>query len=293
MIGVILAGGTGSRLWPLTREINKHLLPIFDKPLIFHPLSTLMNAGIRDIIVVTNPEFKEVFASLLMPYEALGLKFQIRPQPSPDGVAGGLLSIKDLLEDQKSCVVLGDNVFHGSGVGRTLSYLQNVEGAHIFVHEVKDPSQYGVLYLDGGGSPAEIVEKPQNPHSNLAITGLYFFDETLAQKLDRLRPSHRGEFEIVDVLSQYLSTQDLAVTKLTRGSMWMDAGTPGSLHDSGQFVRLLEERQGQKVAVPEEIAWRQGWISTEELHSISRNYPSSKYREYLMSLSVEDLQVDI
>jgi glucose-1-phosphate thymidylyltransferase len=292
MIGVILAGGTGSRLWPLTREVNKHLLPVFDKPLIFHPLSTLMNAGLRNVVVVTNPEFESSFRSLLLPFENIGVNIQIRTQVRPDGVAGGLAAASDLVQNQKSCVVLGDNVFHGTGVGRTLSDLQDLSGAHIFVHEVKDPTRYGVLYLDEDGVPSKIVEKPKISKSNLAVTGLYFFDNTLVSKLQRLSPSPRGELEIVDVVSQYLEDGNLAVTKLTRGTMWMDAGTPRALQESGQFIQILEERQGQKVAVPEEIAWRQGWISTKELHSIGREYPSCSYRDYLLSLSDEDLQID-
>ena len=289
MIGIILAGGTGSRLSPITNAVNKHLIPIYDKPMIFYPLATLLSAGIKEILIITRPNDSSLFSSLLGNGEELGVSLKYAVQPNPGGLAEAFVIGRDFIAGRPSCLILGDNVFHGSGLGRQLVEHQEVSGAHIFAYKVSNPQAYGVVQFGNGGEVISIEEKPKNPKSNYAIPGLYFFDNQVAEIASQIKPSLRGEREISDVLNQYLNRNQLKVTVLPRGTAWLDTGSFSSLNDASNFIRIIEERQGQQIANLPEIAWRQGWISNRQLAEIADN--SNSYNaSYLQDLIRNEIE---
>ncbi|HWC35206.1 MAG TPA: glucose-1-phosphate thymidylyltransferase RfbA [Mycobacteriales bacterium] len=284
MKGIILAGGTGSRLWPLTRAVSKQLIPVYDKPMIFYPLSTLMLAGIREILVITTPEDAEPFRRLLGDGSELGLDITFRPQPRPEGLAQAFVIGADFIGADNVALVLGDNIFYGAGLGSNLAKYATVDGGHIFAHQVARPSEYGVVELDDTGRPVSIEEKPQQPRSNYAVPGLYFYSADVVDVARDLKPSARGELEITEVNNTYLRAGRLSVSVLPLGTAWLDTGTFTSLVQASEFVRVLEERQGLKVGCPEEIAWRNRWISDEQLQRHGETLQRSGYGEYLLGL---------
>ena len=286
MKGIILAGGTGSRLWPMTKVVSKQLLPVYDKPMIYYPISTLMLAGVREILIITTPEDTDSFKSLLGDGNNLGIKFKYSVQPKPEGLAQAFLIGEDFLAGDSVLMALGDNIFHGEGLGFDLQNKLPNKGAHIFTYEVSNPSDYGVLNLDENGNPISVIEKPITHESNLAITGLYFFDNKVSEMAKVIQPSNRGELEITSLIESYLSKGELTFSKLSRGTAWLDTGKPNSLNDASVYIRVLEERTGLKVACIEEIAWRKGWITKAELNIISEKYGSSEYGKYLNALKI-------
>jgi len=286
MKGIILAGGTGSRLWPMTKVLSKQLLPVYDKPMIYYPVSTLMLAGVREILIITTPEDANAFESLLGDGSDLGIKFMYAIQPKPEGLAQAFIIGEDFLDGDSVLMVLGDNIFHGEGLGLDLQNRIPNKGAHIFTYEVSNPSSYGVLNLDTEGNAASVVEKPANSESNLAITGLYYFDRKVSEIAKSVKPSKRNELEITSVIETYLAAGELTFSKLSRGTAWLDTGNPNSLNDASVYIRVLEERTGLKVACLEEIAWRKGWISKIELSDLASKYGSSEYGKYLNSLKI-------
>ena len=285
MKGIILAGGTGSRLWPATRVVSKQLMPIFDKPMIYYPLSTLMLAGVREILIITTPLDQSLFQALLGDGTALGIKIQYEIQKNPDGLAQSLLIGEVFLDGDSCLLILGDNIFHGAGLGHELINILPQEGCHIFTYEVANPQNYGVLTLDKNQLPISIVEKPINPDSNLAVTGLYFFDRRASQFTREINPSHRGELEITSLIENYLKRQELTFTKLTRGTAWLDTGNAKSMHDASTYVRVVEERTGLKIGCIEEIAWRNKWIDSKDLALLARNMKENEYGQYLERLA--------
>ena len=285
MKGIILAGGTGSRLWPATRVVSKQLMPIFDKPMIYYPLSTLMLAGVREILIITTPLDQSLFQALLGDGTALGIKIQYEIQKSPDGLAQSLLIGEVFLDGDSCLLILGDNIFHGAGLGHELINTLPQEGCHIFTYEVANPQNYGVLTLDKNQLPVSIVEKPINPDSNLAVTGLYFFDRRASLFTREIKPSHRGELEITSLIENYLQRQELTFTKLTRGTAWLDTGNAKSMHDASTYVRVVEERTGLKIGCIEEIAWRNKWINSKDLALLARNMKENEYGQYLERLA--------
>ena len=284
MKGIILAGGTGSRLWPITRGVCKQLLPVYDKPMIHYPLATLMAAGLRDVLVITTPEDAEAFQRLLGDGSDLGMHLAYAIQPKPEGLAQAFLIAEDFLAGDQAALILGDNLFHGYGLGRTLAALTKQQGAHVFAYEVANPSEYGVVEFSAEGQVLSIEEKPASPRSRYAVPGLYFYDETVVEVAKSIEPSARGELEITAVNEVYLRTGTLTVTLLDRGTAWLDTGTFRSLQDAGEFVRVLEDRQGTKVGCIEEIAWRNGWIDDEQLGSLAEPLLKSGYGKYLVDL---------
>jgi len=274
MLGIILAGGTGSRLSPITTVVNKHLLPIYDKPMIFHPLATLMSAGIREILLISRPEDLGLFSNLLGDGEDLGISIRYELQPHPGGLAEAFTIGKDFIQNRPCCLILGDNVFHGSGLGRQLADYQNVVGAQIFAYKVSNPSAYGVVEFGFDGKVVGVEEKPLAPKSNYAVPGLYFFDKDVTEIAASVEPSKRGEKEISDILNVYLASNQLNVTVLPRGTAWLDTGSFTALNDASNFIRIIEERQGQQVANLPEISWRQGWISNYQLEKIAQQSTS-------------------
>ena len=282
MKGIILAGGTGSRLFPVTKGVNKHLLPIFDKPMVFYPLATLMSAGIREILLITTSKDITHFESLLGDGRKLGIKLEFEIQDHPGGIAEAFTIGKEFIEGGNCALILGDNIFHGSGLGRQLISNSSIKGSKIFAYQVSNANQYGVVEFDANGTAISIEEKPTVPKSNFAVPGLYFFDSRVSAIAEKVKPGRRGEREITDVLQVYLDEGLLSVEILPRGTAWLDTGTFSALNDAANFVRILEDRQGQKIACLEEIAWRQSWISTKELKEIAmaenvinRNYLTS------------------
>jgi glucose-1-phosphate thymidylyltransferase len=261
MKGIILAGGTGSRLFPLTKTISKQLLPVYDKPMIFYPLTTLILAGIKEVLVITTPNDEDSFRNLLNDGRDFGIKISYTCQPQANGLAEALILGESFLDGDSCLLILGDNIFHGVGLGRDLEKNLNTSGCHIFVYEVSDPSQYGVLSLDKNYKPTDVVEKPTNSKSKLAITGIYFFDSRCSDFVRSIQPSERGELEITSLISKYLDKGELTFTELSRGTAWLDTGTFKSLHDAATFVRLIEERQGLKIGDPYEAAKLQGLIN--------------------------------
>ena len=284
MKGIVLAGGTGSRLFPLTLAFSKQLLPIFDKPLIFYPISTLMAAGINEILIITTPRDQELFQKLLGSGEQLGISISYAIQNDPKGIPEAFLIAKSFIADEKVALILGDNIFFGTGLGRNLKNFTEVFGAQIFGYEVTDPEKYGVAILDNRGSLLSLEEKPTNPKSNLAVTGLYFYDNSVIEKTKSLKPSHRGELEITDLNAAYLADQKLRIEILPRGTAWLDTGTFNGLNDASNFVRVIEERQGTKIACLEEISWRNGWITTEQLIKLSSTPSRANIAQYLRNL---------
>jgi glucose-1-phosphate thymidylyltransferase len=285
MRGIILAGGTGSRLWPITRVVSKQLLPIHDKPMIYYPLTTLMLAGIREILIITTPHEAPQFHALLGDGSAWGLDLRYAVQPSPDGLAQAFLIGRDFIAGHRSALVLGDNIFYGEGFGGLLrGAAASPAGALVFAYWVREPSQYGVIDFAPDGSVRALVEKPPNPPSNYAVTGLYFYDEHVAEIAATLKPSARGELEITDLNNRYLQAKRLEVEKLGRGFAWLDTGTPESLRQAAEFIATVEARQGLKIACPEEIAWRLGWIDDARLEALAAQFKRNSYGQYLSEL---------
>jgi glucose-1-phosphate thymidylyltransferase len=284
MKGIILAGGTGSRLWPSTISISKQLIPIYDKPLIYYPLSTLMLAGVNDVLIITRPEDQEDFKTLLGGGENFGISISYSIQPRPEGLAQALIIAESFLDGDSVLMILGDNIFYGTGLGQDLSKKFAQSGAHIFTYEVKNPNDYGILETNDHGHPAGIEEKPIEPKSNLAVTGLYYFDSNASEIAKKVKPSKRGELEITSVISHYLENKQLSVTNLSRGTAWLDTGNPNAIHDAASFVRVIEERTGLKIGCIEEVAYRNRWITLEYLQNRGRALGPSAYGKYLLEI---------
>ena len=284
MRGIVLAGGTGSRLWPITRGISKQLMPVYDKPMVHYPISTLMNAGLRDILIITTPEDGPAFQRLLGTGEDLGVEFSYVIQERPEGLAQAFLLAEAFLGGDSAALVLGDNIFHGSGMGRQLRQLSQVDGGHIFAYQVRNPSEYGVVEFDATGKAVSIEEKPASPRSTYAVPGLYFYGPDVVDVAKNIQPSARGELEITAVNEHYLRAGRLSVSVLPRGTAWLDTGTFRSLHDAAEYVRVMEDRQGVKIGCPEEIAWRNGWIDDEQLLALAEPLRKSGYGDYLARL---------
>jgi glucose-1-phosphate thymidylyltransferase len=282
--GIILAGGTGTRLHPLTRSVSKQLLPVYDKPMIYYPLSTLLMAGVREILVITTPEDAEAFQRLLGDGSRIGVSITYAEQPSPDGLAQAFLIGADFIGDEDVCLVLGDNIFYGSGLGLSLQQVAPVDGGHVFAYHVSNPRDYGVVEFDADGVAVSIEEKPEHPKSRFAVPGLYFYDSSVVDVARGITPSARGELEISAVNAHYLEQGRLRVTVLDRGTAWLDTGTVDSLMAAGEFVQVVEQRQGLKVGCIEEIAWRQGWIDDAQLLALAQELLKSGYGRYLAGL---------
>jgi glucose-1-phosphate thymidylyltransferase len=282
--GILLAGGTGSRLWPLTRAVSKQLMPVFDKPMIYYPLSTLVVAGIREILVVTTPEDQEQFRRLLGDGGQWGLSISYAVQPRPEGIAQAFLIGAEFIGDQPVALILGDNIFYGAGLGRQLRAHRTVLGGRIFAHPVANPGDYGVVEFDAAGRVCSIEEKPARPRSSYVVPGLYFYDNSVVEIAGKLTPSDRGELEITGINQEYLARGQLGVTVLDRGTAWLDTGTFASLVSAAEFVRVIEERQGLKIGCVEEAAWMAGFIDDEALRALAGPLVRSGYGEYLLRL---------
>lgn len=284
--GIILAGGSGTRLWPITMGVSKQLLPIFDKPMIYYPLSALMLARIREIAIITTPEDQPQFQRLLGDGSQWGVRFTWIVQPSPDGLAQAYLLARDFLDGVPSAMVLGDNIFFGHGLPEMMAAADaRTTGGTVFGYRVSDPERYGVVGFDAAGKVSQIIEKPAKPPSNFAVTGLYFLDGRAPDFAAGIKPSPRGELEITDLLDCYLNEGSLTVERMGRGFAWLDTGTHESLLDAGNFVRTLEHRQGLQVGCPDEIAYREGWIDTEQLKARAKIFHKNEYGKYLLSVA--------
>lgn len=284
MRGIILAGGTGSRLHPITHGISKQLVPVYDKPMIYYPLSTLMLAGIRDILIITTPPDLGQFQRLLGDGSRYGIRLTYRTQPSPDGLAQAFLIAEEHLDGGSAALVLGDNIFYGPGLGTQLGGLTQIEGGAVFAYQVSNPSDYGVVEFDSENRAISLEEKPAKPRSNYAVPGLYFYDANVVEYARALTPSPRGELEITDINRIYMENGNLQVSILPRGTAWLDTGTFDSLNDASNYIRTIEARQGTKIGAPEEIAWRQGFITDDELRVIAQPLAKSGYGTYLLDL---------
>jgi glucose-1-phosphate thymidylyltransferase len=284
MRGIILAGGTGTRLHPITLGVSKQLVPVYDKPMVYYPLSTLMLAGIRDILVITTPHDAAAFARLLGDGSRFGISIRYAEQPSPDGLAQALTIGAEFIGGEPSALVLGDNLFYGPGFGRQLARYADVAGAAVFGYWVDDPSQYGVVAFDDHARAVSLEEKPAVPRSNYAVPGLYFYDGDVVEHARSLKPSARGELEITDLNRIYLEQGKLRVEVLERGTAWLDTGTFDSLTDAANFIRTVEARQGLKIGAPEEVAWRAGWLTDDELRERAEPLVRSGYGTYLLNL---------
>jgi glucose-1-phosphate thymidylyltransferase len=283
--GIVLAGGTGSRLWPITRVVSKQLLPVHDKPMIYYPLSTLMLAGVRDILIITTPQDAPQFEALLGDGSAWGINLSYAVQPSPEGLAQAFLIGREFIDGGRVALILGDNIFYGEGFSASLARARECEaGAVVFAYWVREPSQYGVIDFAPDGGVRAIVEKPRRPPSNYAVTGLYFYDGDVADVAATLKPSARGELEITDLNNCYLSAGRLRVETLGRGFAWLDTGTPESLRQAAEYMAAVEARQGLKIACPEEIAWRAGWIDDAQLEALAAALKNNSYGQYLREL---------
>ena len=288
MKGIILAGGSGTRLYPVTHAVNKQLLPVCDKPMIYYPLSTLMLAGIRDILIITTPDDIGRYQAVLGDGKAWGLSISYAAQPSPDGLAQAFLIGRDFIGSDTVCLVLGDNIFFGEGMATMLQRAASLkEGAMVFGYPVQDPERYGVVAFDAAGRAVSLEEKPQKPRSNYAVTGLYFYDNSVIGLAEGLKPSPRGELEITDINRAYLERGALTVERLGRGIAWLDTGTHESLLQASEFVHVIETRQGFKIACPEEIAYRQGYIDAAALQALAGPLAKSAYGQYLLRVAAE------
>jgi glucose-1-phosphate thymidylyltransferase len=288
--GIILAGGSGTRLHPITQAVSKQLLPVYDKPMIYYPLSTLMLAGIREVLIITTPHDKEAFIRLLGDGSRWGMEIRYEIQPSPDGLAQAFLIGASFLGDAPAALVLGDNLFHGHDlVPQLISSDQRDQEASVFAYPVSDPERYGVVEFDANGKVLSIEEKPETPKSRYAVTGLYFYDNSVVPRARMVRPSGRGELEITDLNRMYLEEGLLKVELMGRGMAWLDTGTCDSLNDAGSYIRTLEHRQGLKVGCPEEVAWRQGWINAGQLEVLAQPLKKSGYGSYLLQLLDENV----
>ena len=284
MKGIILAGGSGTRLYPITRAISKQLMPIYDKPMIYYPLSVLMLAGIKDVLIITTPEDSESFKRLLGDGKDLGCNFQYAVQAVPNGLAQAFVIGKEFVGNDKVALVLGDNIFYGSGFSKLLQSFNNVDGAAVFAYPVSDPERYGVVEFNENFRALSIEEKPTQPKSNYAVPGLYFYDNQVVEIAANLQPSPRGEYEITDVNKFYLEQGNLKVGVMDRGTAWLDTGTFDSLSDASEFVRVIEKRQDTKIGCIEEVAYRMGYITKDQLHDIAQKYIKSGYGQYLLRL---------
>lgn len=287
MRGIILAGGSGTRLWPITRGISKQLMPVYDKPMIYYPLSTLMRAGVREILVITTPEDQSQFQRLLGDGSDLGIELSYATQPSPDGLAQAFIIGEHFIAEESVALVLGDNIFHGVGLGSNLRKNVDVDGALIFAYQVADPRAYGVVEFDQSFRAVSIEEKPKEPRSRFAVPGLYFYDNSVIEVAKSIRPSARGELEISTVNEHYLAEGRLQVQVLDRGTAWLDTGTFESMIQATEFVRAVEQRQGYKIGCIEEVAWRAGWIDDAALAALAEPLRKSGYGQYLVELLEE------
>lgn len=284
MKGIVLAGGSGTRLYPITKGISKQLMPIYDKPMIYYPISTLMLAGIKDILIITTPDDQAQFKRLLGDGSQWGCNFEYVVQHVPNGLAQAFVLGADFIGNDKAALVLGDNIFHGSGFSKMLQEAVNIEGAMVFAYPVSDPERYGVVEFDEKFNALSLEEKPAIPKSNYAVPGLYFYDNSVVQIAKDLKPSARGEYEITDVNKIYLADKKLKVSVMDRGFAWLDTGTFDSLADASEYVRVIEKRQGMKIGCLEEIAWRMDFITKKQLHDLAIEMKKSGYGEYLLSL---------
>ena len=284
MRGIILAGGTGSRLWPITQAVSKQLMPVYDKPMIYYPLSTLMAAGIREVLVITTPVDRAAFENLLGDGSRWGMRIDYAVQPRPEGLAQAFIIGADFIGDGGAALILGDNIFHGTGLGTNLADDRDVDGGRVFAYHVANPQDYGVVDFDASGRVVSIEEKPARPRSSYAVPGLYFYDHDVVEIARGVTPSARGELEITAVNEAYLQAGRLHVSVLPRGTAWLDTGSFTTLMQASEFVRVIEDRQGLKIGCPEEIAWRNGWISDEALESLAEPLLKSGYGAYLRGL---------